>query len=250
MPIVQNWTSYGLGAAYLTKEKAKKAIEIMRQTAVQHSLELNAGMADLIKYKVNNSEPPSGTDLPSAPLDGEYNWMRITIGIDGMNNEIAVIVYHLLRHRLVDKKTNAYWSSSAGFLLNLVPNPPNAAGGASDAKYIELANDFADQMNKDLKSFKPSGKYSVVYDHVDKTEASGDAPGEKEAHRRSTKVGELGWAFQHDTGVKAKFAISKPVKVNRPVDKKGKEIPGWGRDSGLNGSHDDKIVVTVLEALP
>lgn len=251
---VDNWAHYGYNANPLFPGDAQACIDIMTNLghvglSQQYITDFQHFTAAQLMNKVNNAVPPdttNGNDLPAGPWTGNYNWMRVTIGRRADNTPIVVILYHLLRHRIVTAEP-ACWSWSVGFVPTLLTDLPAGgmpAGSAAKQEYVDFAAEIATVARFNLMKdtyFKPSGMSSVIYDQIDHGDPN-NTPGSNEHGRRKTKIGELGWVFQKDTTqIPTLFTIQKSKKYGPPKDFGGNQIKGWARTPG------EQIITTQLD---
>ena len=261
MAKVNNWIHYGYNGNQLKLGDAQGCIDVMTNQgkpglSKQYIKDFKKFSAASLRDKVNQTAPPNTNggvhpepNLKPGPWGGNYNWMRVTIGKLADNTPIVVILYHLLRHRVVNKEA-ACWSWSVGFVPSLLGDLPVGgmpAGSAFKQEYVDFAKEVATQLHTDLtdnSQFKPPGKSSVIYDQKDsKGDPDPKEPGKNETSRRATKIGELGWVFHKDkTEIPKLFTINTPEPHNPPTGSSGNEILGWSRTPG------EQIAITVLDA--
>lgn len=241
--LVSRWQHFGPGDRFMFESDAQDCISIMTDPDLSVQYQTDFATFDARRLAIKVNLPVPSENIEPGPWNDAYNWMRVTLGYDGRGRAIVAIVYHLLRHRIVNREVGV-WSSSVGFDPDLLPDVPGA-GHAHLREYIDFAVEVSQRMKVDLTSdnFKPSGRDFVIYDQPDlRGEGVSGEIGSNEASRRDTKIGELGWVAEREPAVIPGIftKVGTPHEAPPPRDQENDVIPGWSRDGT------EPIIVTEL----
>ena len=256
-----NWVLYenkGAGplpaGSIFDVKMARRVIEIMGMTSKVHrdrdfDETEDQALVDAVNIRTANPQTPAT----------KYNWMKISVGFDANNVGQAVLIYHLLYHRIRTGKPDP-WSVSVGLSHKVINHPfffanGSTLGSVNDAAYpyVDLATTLATRIRTDLKTFAnpdPAGASFVIYDDIDPVEyRNGLQPGVMASHRRATRIGELGWVFQHNTNIQQNIiAVQGSQFTDLPtMPDTTTTIRGWGRQASPFDPADPQIVVTTLK---
>ena len=128
----------------------------------------------------------------------------------------VIILYHFLSHR-------HGWGIQIAIDDSILPAPSNGAAPKQD--YVDLAKAIAEKMKSDLLSFTPVGTVSYMYEDYNGGADFSNLSATGVNRRRTTKIGELGWAAQFTPTIMGNAGL---FKANIKIDEfstTGSNIP-------------------------